>query len=226
MSSWRQLQWGCALAGFALILCFVGRWEVLLFAAFIIGLGYGPSTSAGSDLLMVSVPKGRRGIIFSVKQAGVPLGGVFAGLVLPAIALLAGGIGPALIAMAATAMLAAFGLARVQPDLGAEFAQSPRLEWGSLLLTPLHQMKRLAISHPLRTITLAALALGLAQGVLMGFYPVFLSDHAGYSLAGAGAAFALLQAVGVGARVGTGWLADRLGDTLTTLFILCFFRAR
>ena len=61
------------------------------------------------DILIGIVPRHRRGLVFSVKQAGVPLGGRIAGLMLPA-ALLWGGIGAALSATAGMAFAAAFVL--------------------------------------------------------------------------------------------------------------------
>src|SRR3546814_10592244 len=46
--------------------------------AVLIGLGYGPITPASSHLLARSTPAHRMSFVFSVKQTGVPLGGVLA----------------------------------------------------------------------------------------------------------------------------------------------------
>src|SRR5258708_1643577 len=54
----------------------------LAIAAFMMGLGYGPSPPAGNRILAATVPARHRSLIFSIKQAGAPLGGALAGLVL------------------------------------------------------------------------------------------------------------------------------------------------
>src|SRR5690606_39731979 len=46
--------------------------------ALLIGVGYGPITPASSFLLMRSTPKDKLSLVFSIKQTGVPLGGVIA----------------------------------------------------------------------------------------------------------------------------------------------------
>lgn len=79
LPSLRQLQAGCVLGGGAVLLCLQGEWIWMLLAAFLVGVGYGPSAPAGSDLLMRAAPAGRRAFAFSIKQAGVPLGGLAAG---------------------------------------------------------------------------------------------------------------------------------------------------
>ncbi len=221
LSSIRQLQLGCAVAGLAVLLCFLGRWEAMLLAAFVIGLGYGPSTPAGSDLLMRVVPMKRRATIFSIKQAGVPLGGFVAGLLLPAVALLAGGVMAALATMAAMSLAAAAALGFWKGSMDDAPMLRSALPWHSLVLAPLRMFALLWASRQLRLITAAGFALGVSQGVVMGFFPVFLSDHAGYSVAAAGAVFALLQGVGIGGRVAMGWLSDRLGDPIRALSGLC-----
>jgi MFS family permease len=54
--------------------------------ALLIGFGYGPSTPAGSEVLQRHAPARHRNLVFSIKQAGVPIGGVLAGVALPMIA--------------------------------------------------------------------------------------------------------------------------------------------
>lgn len=222
LPSIRQLQLGCAISALALIFCAMGRWEGMLLAGFVIGLGYGTSTPAGADLLMRVTPRHRRATIFSVKQAGVPLGGLAAGLLLPGIAVYFGGVSAALIAAAALALAAAaaLGLWRGAVDIAAPARGA--LPFRVLLLAPLHLIAQLMRSPRLRLLTAAGFCLGVAQGVVMGFFPVFLSDHAGWSLPAAGAGFALLQGMGVFGRVLMGWLSDRLGDPVRALAGLCF----
>ncbi|WP_068298016.1 MFS transporter [Pararhodobacter sp. CCB-MM2] len=221
MASIRQLQLGCVVSAAALVLCAFGRWEALLLASVVIGLGYGTSTPAGADLLMRVVPRERRATIFSIKQAGVPLGGLAAGLMLPAAALHWGGVPAALMLAAGLALGSAALLGLWKGEVDDRPPPAQRLPRAELLLAPIRLIGLLLRSRPLRLVTVAGFCLGIAQGVVMGFYPVFLSDQAGWSLAAAGAGFALLQGTGIVGRVAMGWLADVLGDTVRALTGLC-----
>jgi MFS family permease len=83
----RVLQAGATLAGLALLLSASGVVTALFLGALLIGLGNGPTVPAGSRILARTVPPAHRTLIFSVKQAGAPLGGILAGLLLPPLAL-------------------------------------------------------------------------------------------------------------------------------------------
>lgn len=192
-----------------------------MLCAFLIGLGYGPSAPAGSDLLMKVVPRHRRATIFSIKQAGVPLGGLAAGLLLPLVAVLTGSVLAGLATASVLAILAAVVLGRFRGlDAEAPAARAPT-PWRSLLVAPL-RLFALVLGRPaLAGMTAAGFALGIAQGILMGYYPVILSDHAGWSIVSAGLAFAVLQGVGVPGRVLMGWVSDRMGAPVRALSLLC-----
>src|SRR3546814_17046802 len=58
--------------------------SIALLACFLMGLSNGTANPAGSEVLQRYSPPGKRNLIFSIKQAGVPLGGVIAGLAIPA----------------------------------------------------------------------------------------------------------------------------------------------
>ena len=86
----RALQIGLGLGGVGVALLALPFFAAPILASFLIGLGYGPSTPAGSDVLQRYAPVRHRNLIFSIKQAGVPVGGVLAGMALPPIAEAAG----------------------------------------------------------------------------------------------------------------------------------------
>ncbi len=220
--SLHQMRLGIGLGAAALCLCLLPNWPLILLAAFLIGLGYGPSAPAGSDILMRLVPPARRHFVFSFKQAGVPLGGLAAGLLLPAIGL-AWGTGAALLATAAIGGLAALALGHgnVGLDDHPGGAPPPRPRGAEMLLAPLRMAAMLLRSRDLRVLSLAGIGLAVAQGVLLAFYPVLLSDGAGWSLTAAGGAFALLQGVGIGGRILMGWLTDRAGSGRLMLAGMC-----
>jgi MFS family permease len=70
----------CALG---LSFCVGGHWLWFVLSALVFGLGYGPTTPASSYILSRHTPARMWSLVFSIKQTGVPLGGVLAGLVVP-----------------------------------------------------------------------------------------------------------------------------------------------
>ena len=81
----RALQIGMLVGAFGVAVLAFPLFIASLVASFLLGVGYGPSTPAGSEVLERYAPARHRNLIFSIKQAGVPVGGVFAGLTLPPI---------------------------------------------------------------------------------------------------------------------------------------------
>lgn len=223
LSSLQQLQLGCVISAAALLLCLFVRWEGMLLASFIIGVGYGTATPAGADLLMKVVPKARRATIFSIKQAGVPLGGLAAGLLLPFVALNFGGVPAAMITASVLALGSAGALALWRATMDDNPPPNRALPLRDFAMAPVRLIGLLIRNRQLRLLTIAGFCLGVTQGILMAYYVVFLSDHAGWSLAAAGAGFALLQAAGVAGRFTLGWISDRIGDMVRALSGLCFF---
>ncbi|MGE0717590.1 MAG: MFS transporter [Alphaproteobacteria bacterium] len=216
----RLMQIGAVLGAGALLLAMTGWWWAMMLAALLIGAGYAPSPPAGSDILARHAPKQHMSLVFSVKQSGVPLGGVVAGLMVPAIAL----AWDWRWAMAAAALLALACAAATQPwraaidaerdparPLGLHRLVSAAIvtgPWRSLFLTP-----------ALPVTTFVGFAFAVVQGCQLAFFVTFL-DSLGFGLAEAGSIFAAMQVAGTLARVATGWLADRMGSNRLMLLIL------
>ena len=106
------------LSQYCLLLCAAGLAlaataapALVLAGAVLLGAGYGPVTPASSHLLIRQTPPHRRSLVFSLKQTGVPLGGVLAGVLVPALELLQGWRGAAL----SSAALCLAVVALVQP---------------------------------------------------------------------------------------------------------------
>jgi MFS family permease len=217
----RTLQIGALLGAGAMMAVASASWPVMLLAALAIGVGYGPSPPAGSDILGRFAPPGRRSLVFSIKQSGVPLGGVLAGLVLPW-AIAAYGWRWALVIGALSSIAAALV---VQPlrallDRGREPAQSIAL--GALcsranLRAPFAVLREAPGLVPL---TATGCAFACVQGCLLTFFVTYLVLGAGFSLASAGVAFSAMQTAGFLARVVMGWVADRIGSGPMTLLVL------
>src|SRR3970282_215610 len=83
----RTNQAGLAFSGIGVALMATPSLIVLAVGSVLTGFGYGLTNPAASHLLMrVTQPK-TRNLVISLKQTGVPLGGVAAGLTAPTLAL-------------------------------------------------------------------------------------------------------------------------------------------
>lgn len=81
----RLTQWAMLASAAGLCLLALHQTWLVLPAAFAMGLGYGCTNPAAADILTRHTPSHRRGLFFSIKQTGVPLGVGFAGLSLSAL---------------------------------------------------------------------------------------------------------------------------------------------
>lgn len=217
----RLLQVGAAVGALGVAVATLGGWWALLAASLLIGLGYGPSPPAGSEILKRHAPARHRSLVFSIKQSGVPLGGAVAGLLVPAVLLAAGWR-----AACFSAVLFALATAvAVQPWRAA--IDGERDARRPLSLRTFLDPRALAI--PFRTLgrdrallatTYASICFAVAQGSVFAYLVTYLTVHLGLGLAAAGFAFATLQMAGVVGRVLVGWLADRVGSARLTLIVL------
>lgn len=222
----RMLQVGAAMSAVGLLVVGAGNIAALAFAALLLGLGYGPMPPAGSRILAATAPASHRTLIFSVKQAGAPAGGMLAGLVTAPIAALFGWQ----VALAIAATVACVSAALIQPlrpTLDAEREAGRQLTPASLfgpkaLAAP---YRALGLSPQLPLLTVLAVSFSLVQGCLFAFTVTWLVETRGLSLVAAGNAFAAMQAAGVFARIALGWFADRTGRPSVNLVAQAFFAA-
>ena len=200
----RVSQAALVLMGLGLVFSWPG-WAILFAAtAFVIGAGSAVSTPASSDILGRYCPPRRAPLVFSIKQTGVPVGGMLAGALVPAFTIALGWEG-AFLACGAMCLVFAFIL---QP-LRAEFDQ---------YRSPTHRVSMRAVAHTVRAVLvhprLRELALcsvswvGL-QAIYGAFLFSFLADGLGYPPETAGWVFAAGNAAAVGARILWGWIASR-----------------
>lgn len=201
--------------------------SVALAACFVMGLSNGAANPAGSEVLQRFSPPGKRNLIFSIKQAGVPLGGVIAGLLVPAIVALAGWR-TALFVCAWLVILPTMLTWRVghrlddTPAAGRLRFTPPKLQWLRTFKTPLESLMR---SRGLMKVAIVGSLFAVSQSCWFTFTVIYLIDRLDYSLGEAGVVFAVMQAGGVIGRIALGWLSDHLHSTAVPLFIAAVFSA-
>jgi len=201
----RVSQWGlvaCA-AGLALLAA-SSSLPLAAVGAFLIGLGYGPITPASSHVLVRTAPAHRVSLIFSIKQTGVPLGGVLAGAVVPPI-VVASGVATALwsLCVACVIVAAVAGLIRRQLD-------ADRQPGRPISLAGFAQPLKLVAGHPeLRRLSAVSFVFSTMQMCLAAYLVTYLNAGLGYTLVLAGLALSASQLGGVVGRIIWGWLADR-----------------
>lgn len=182
----------------------VGTLWTMALASLLLGIGYGLVNPASSHLLSRFTPAPRRNLVFSLKQTGVPLGGVLAGLMLPGVAQAVGWRGAAVAVVVLFALMLA-AMAPMRRHWDSDRVPDLPLR-GSLLDGP-----RLVWRQPtLRGFATMAFGFAALQLSLMTFTVSMLVHDLGWSLVAAGGAISLMQGSGAAARIAWGALADRL----------------
>ena len=200
----RVMQCGMVLSATALLISTTGLLPVILICGFLLGMGYGPNTPGAAHILArITKPKDRP-LLFSIKQSGAPLGGFLAGILVPWIVISAGWQA-ALMVSGGLGLIAVF---MVQPlRTKSDDDRQPGLPLSAHGVG--QQLRLLAGNAALRKLTLASFIFAGVQACLFAYLVSFLVDHVGLDLIRAGFAYACMQLMGVGARIGWGWIADR-----------------
>ncbi|WP_428926367.1 MFS transporter [Marinibacterium sp. SX1] len=200
---------GLGLAGLA-----SGSLTGIALASMLIGVGYALNNPSSSHILQALAPRDRRNLIFSIKQAGVPLGGMLAALALPPLAHLIGWR-PALLAAAALPLSLAVIYQACQRPWNADRAPDTALASGLWL------GQRIVWRDPsLRTLCVLGFLYSGVQLSLSTFLVAMLIEQFGWSPIRAAAVAALVQAFGAFGRIFWGLVADRLGSGFLVLALI------
>lgn len=198
----RITQCGLLVAGAGLALAALAHPAAVIIAALVIGLGYGPSTPAGTALLAEHTPPRLRNVIMSVRQTGVPLGGALAGLAIPWL-ITTGGWRMAVLVFAGACAVIAVALQplRAKFDHPSARATAAHADFGDAW--------RLLLSHAeLRRISFTAFLFGGVQMSFASFLVVFLMERADLSVVRAGAVLSAAMLSGIAGRLLWGAAAD------------------
>ena len=201
----RVSQAGLALCLAGLGLAATASPPLVMLGGFVVGLGYGPTTPASSVILVRAAPPAMFSIIFSVKQTGVPAGGVLAGALVPGLILWLGWQwGAVAIGLACLGLAIAIGAVRSRYDRQL----NPR---APVSLRSAFAPVRLVLRAPrLREMAVVSFVYGGVQITLVTYLVTFLVESFALSLVIAGLVMAVSQVASVIGRVAWGVLADRV----------------
>ncbi len=184
-------------------------------AALLLGCGYGPITPASSHVLARTTAPHLMSLTFSIKQTGVPLGAVVAGLMVPPLTL---GFGwrTAAWAVALLCLLMMFIAQCLRVELDADRNPAHPVSMANIT-TPFRLI--FASAELTRNVITAAAYAGL-QLCFFTFVVAYLTDNIAYTLVAAGVALACANVAGVGGRIVWGWIADRTRNANLVLGVL------
>ncbi|HBF32615.1 MFS transporter [Rhizobium sp.] len=188
---------------------------LIIIASLLIGWGYGLNNPASSELLGRITPQAKRNIVFSIKQSGVPLGGILASFAFPYLsrfmdwryAVLIGAVAPIV-----TLALLSF-IHNGEP----KNRSAPRR---SMLRGLVEEQSIIWNNNKLRTLSWLGFAYSATQLSLSAFAVVTLVHDAGWPLLAAGSVAAAMQFAGTFGRIFWGVVADRIGGGFKTLSLL------
>ncbi|MBM3525068.1 MAG: MFS transporter, partial [Alphaproteobacteria bacterium] len=188
-------------------------------AAVVIGFGYGPVAPASSHMMARIVGRPDLNLIFSIRQAGAPLGVLLTGLILP---LLVAALDwrLALVAMSLGAGAIALTTLRFSRRFDAE--QQPGTRSIAGLLGPAREV----IADPrLRPLVMTSFLFSALLVTLNAFVPTVVSALGKLDLASAGLCASVSQASAIIGRLIWGAVADRVLSPQRTLAVMGFLMA-
>jgi MFS family permease len=177
----------------------------LALAACLLGSAYGATAPVATHLLVPRTPKGVMNLVLSLRQIGVPLGGVLGGLLVPPIVLWAGWR-EAFFAQLAPSLLLLLLLQFARPAWDAD-REPARPAFRGAAFAPL---RLLGESAGLRVLSAVGFVYSGIQLCFIAFMAVHLTAMAGLDLIRAGQALATYQIAGAVSRPIWGWLADNV----------------
>jgi len=181
----------------------------LFFATMLLGIGYGAAAPASTHLLAPRTPRLVFNMVMSVRQIGVPLGGVLAALILPPLAVRFGW--QAALLLEVPLVLGTLALCEIPRRQWDDVVPSSRPVLSSLIggremLAPFRLLREDA---RIRALSAASFVFSGMSLCFVAFTTVQLTTQAGFSLIDAGRILAVYQIAGTISRPIWGWVADR-----------------
>jgi MFS family permease len=186
---------------------------IVALAPVAMGFATAAMNPASSQILGPRTTPRTAGFIMSLKQTGVPLGGVVAGAVVP-ILVLRSGWQDAVLYIAAACSVVTLALLPTVRWLNGDRTETRKSESG-----PLEPLKRLLAIPGMPSFLVAAAIFTAMQLCLRSFLTVYLVEL-GFGLATAGMMFSVSQGAGMVGQVAWGVVSDRLLTSRTVMAIL------
>lgn len=176
------------------------------------GLAYGGVNPPTNVLVTDAIPRRHRALFLSLKQTGVPIGGLLASAALPTLAVAVGWRASLLLPIGVLLLASALSLTLVRRE--ARFLQEP--ESSSDHSTTLGA----APAPALAPMGLYGFIMAGVQLSFVGYLTLYLVDERSFTPTGAGFALALALAAGVIGRIVWGAVSDRYCESHATTLAL------
>ena len=195
-----------------LFACAVGSVTSVVLGAALLGLAYGATAPASAHLLVPRTPSRVMNLVLSIRQIGVPLGGVLAGLVMAPLTLSLGWQA-ALLWQTVPVLAAVLLLECVRRSWDIDREPSRQI-----LSKGLFAPVQILFDRPeLRRLAFVSFVYSGVQLCFIAFITVHLTSKTGFNLVQAGWALAVYQLAAVVSRPLWGWLADKWFSAHTLL---------
>lgn len=201
----RMSQASLLFMGIALMAGYFGALPVFAAAAALTGLATSVSTPASSHLLARYSPPNYAPLIFSVKQTGVPVGGLMAGLLVP---FLLGWIGwrGTFVACGAFCVIFAIMLQPIRNRFDTDRIPNQSLKPGFIW----QNLKQVMASPSLRDLALGMFCFVGLQGLFGSYFVTYIAETMGRPLASANYFFSIAMSTAIAARIIWGWVGSAL----------------
>ena len=203
--AFRVSQFCLSMAGFGLLLCGLGLLWLFPVAALFLGMGMGPSTPASSHILARFATPKAAPLVFSIKQTGVPFGGMLAGLFLPWAVAVSGWQG-GLIAGAFFCWLLALALWPAHRRYDDDRQPDRKLSVADIGLA----LKTAFSSRNMAELAFAGFAFSGLQVAFTSYFVTYLVEDVSLPYAEAGQMLAWASGIAIAGRVFWGSLAGRV----------------
>ncbi|MDB3953698.1 MFS transporter [Alphaproteobacteria bacterium] len=197
-------------------LCCLGGMAFMFAGAACIGLSLGLATPAASDILLRYTPTSIRSLIFSIKQAAVPLGNLIAGLLVLLAVIIGWQYALLMIAIVGIAMAFVFQPFQKNWDEGRDTASHVAFTWQSFI----NAVRTLVANLPLRWLAISSFAFVLLQIASASYLVTYMVQHIGLTHETAGMIYAVAFTGSFFARILFGVVADNFLSPMKTLGLL------
>lgn len=201
--------------GIGLMLTAFASIPAMIVSALIIGLGYGPVTPASSHILVRNTPAHMMSFVFSLKQTGVPLGGVMAGAIVPSLVISAGWENTSII-IGAFCISCILLINPIRSGVDSDRQPNRHISFQGV-----SRSLQMVVSHrPLLQLAIISFLYAGMQLCLLTYLVIYLTRDIGMAFIGAGLILSAGQMAGTVGRIVWGILADRYLNPRLLLGIL------